>query len=94
MSKVKNQHYVPQSYLKNFAVYRKRGASHIWVFDKFNQNTFSTPVRNVASQGYFYDLSKELVAGEANSTSSRETSHQPILNKPVNKWVSFLTSSR
>lgn len=61
MSKVKNQHYVPQSYLKNFAAYRKRGASHIWVFDKFNQNTFSTPVRNVASQGYFYDLSKELV---------------------------------
>jgi hypothetical protein len=32
------------------------------------------------------------IAGEANSTSSRETSHQPILNKPVNKGVSFLTS--
>jgi len=61
MSKVKNQHYVPQYYLKNFADSQKRGASHIWVFDKFNQNTFSTIVRNVASQRYFYDISKELV---------------------------------
>jgi hypothetical protein len=34
------------------------------------------------------------IAGEANSTSSRETSHQPILNNPVNKESSFLTSSR
>ena len=33
------------------------------------------------------------IAGEANSTSSRETSHQTILNKPVNKGASFLTSS-
>ena len=52
MSKVLNQHYVPQSYLKYFSYDRNK----IFVFDKFSQKTFRTNVRNVASERAFYDF--------------------------------------
>lgn len=51
MSKVKNQHFVPQFYLKRFA---SQGGK-IAVYDKINRKEFITNVRNVASSKYFYD---------------------------------------
>jgi len=52
MTQVINQHYVPQSYLKNFSPDR----SKVFVFDKFNQRSFVSNVRNVASERTFYDF--------------------------------------
>lgn len=52
MNQVINQHYVPQSYLKNFSFNR----SQIFVFDKFKQRSFTSNVRNVASERAFYDF--------------------------------------
>ncbi len=49
---VKNQHYVPQSYLRNFADKRDM----IFVFNKFTQNLFRSNVSNVASETYFNDF--------------------------------------
>ncbi|MBX9258481.1 DUF4238 domain-containing protein [Desmonostoc muscorum CCALA 125] len=52
MPKVINQHYVPQSYLKNFSPDR----SQIFVFDKPNKRSFPTHVKNIASERAFYDF--------------------------------------
>src|SRR5260370_39160148 len=49
------QHYVPQFLLKNFATGSNRN-KQIWVFDKQSDRSFRTSVRNVASQGGFYDF--------------------------------------
>jgi hypothetical protein len=56
MTQVINQHYVPQSYLKNFSSDRTR----IFVFDKFKQRNFKTNVRNVASERAFYDFPQSI----------------------------------
>ncbi|MBW4598540.1 MAG: DUF4238 domain-containing protein [Calothrix sp. FI2-JRJ7] len=52
MRQVINQHYVPQSYLKNFSP----DGSQVFVFDKFNKRSFVSNVRNVASERTFYDF--------------------------------------
>ncbi len=49
----KNQHYVPQFLLRNFAT-GKNLAIH--VFDKLNETSFTTSPRNVASETGFYDF--------------------------------------
>lgn len=48
----KNQHYVPQFLLRNFASGKKK---HIHVFDKLHEKTFKTAVRNVGAENAFYD---------------------------------------
>ncbi|MFS0672605.1 DUF4238 domain-containing protein [Ornithinibacillus sp. 179-J 7C1 HS] len=52
MGKVKNQHYVPRSYLKYFA--NEKG--QLWVYDKETDAVFPSNITNVASQKYFYDI--------------------------------------
>ena len=47
------QHYVPQFLLRNFADPDK---DQIWVFDKHEQRSFKTSVKNVAAEKGFYDL--------------------------------------
>lgn len=51
---VKNQHYVPRMYLKNFT-YRK---NKIYAFDKIKLNTISKDIRKVACEKYFYDVNE------------------------------------
>lgn len=58
-SHTRNQHYVPQMFLKNFSS-RK---SHIWLYDKeAKKNNWSVikerPITKVASEDYFYDKVK------------------------------------
>ncbi len=52
MTQVINQHYVPQSYLKNFSLNR----SQVCVFDKHTKKSFTSNVRNIASERFFYDF--------------------------------------
>src|ERR1039458_1929785 len=51
-----HQHYVPQFLLKGFSTGGKRN-KQVWVFDKRDDKSYRTSVRNVASQGGFYDFS-------------------------------------
>jgi len=67
MPEAKNHHYVPQSYLKRFAipVDKPDEASdkrQIHVFDKFTKRSFLTNVRNVASETYFHDIPEDNLA--------------------------------
>lgn len=56
MSKVKNQHFVPQSYFKRFSVNEQ-----IYVYDKvIDKPPYKTNIRNVAAESYFYDIPEEL----------------------------------
>ena len=50
-----HQHVVPQLLLRNFATGSRRNRQ-IWVFDKQTGKEFRTAVRNVATEGGFYDF--------------------------------------
>lgn len=53
MSRVKNQHYVPQCYLRKFGDSNEK----INVFDKSkNEIRFNQSINNIASQRFFYDI--------------------------------------
>ena len=53
MSKVKREHYVPQSYLRGFT----EDGEHLFAFDKSTRTRFGTSVSEIACERYFYDLS-------------------------------------
>ena len=52
---VKNQHYVPQFYLREFA----NNKDKLFVYDKCLGRAFQNNVKNVAHESYFYDIPKE-----------------------------------
>ncbi len=54
MTKTKQQHYVPQFYLRNFA----DAGGRLFAYDKSADKSFATNVRDVAGQRYFYDVSE------------------------------------
>lgn len=59
MSDAKNQHYIPQSYLRNFAhdVRRKGKDEEYYVYVRFRGEKFhSVNIRNICSETYFYTL--------------------------------------
>ena len=60
----KNQHYVAQSYLKQFACDRRGKHPKICCYDKVRRAAFTTNVRNVASENYFYNSPDETAAVE------------------------------
>jgi len=62
MSRVKNQHYVPRFYLKNFC----KKHEQIAVFDKVTQKSYYTSISNVANEKYFYDDEKVDEATQVN----------------------------
>jgi hypothetical protein len=51
---VKQQHYVPRCYLKNFA----NSDEQIWAYDKSTDKVFLSSVEGVASEKFFYDSEK------------------------------------
>jgi Protein of unknown function (DUF4238) len=61
---VKNQHYVPQFYLREFA----ESNEQLYVYDKRTDKIFPTHVKNVAHESYFYDIPK----GWGDSTINRQ----------------------
>jgi len=48
---IKNQHYVPKFYLKNFRFSKNQVA----VFDKTTKKSFISALENIANENYFYD---------------------------------------
>jgi hypothetical protein len=57
MHRVKNQHYVPRSYLRKFA----NADEQVYVFDKVTAKSFQTHIRGVASQAGFYDFGSDIL---------------------------------
>jgi len=49
----KNEHYVPQFILKNFTV---GNGKQIYVFDKHDEKSFKTNIRNIAAETGFYNF--------------------------------------
>ncbi|GAB6496563.1 hypothetical protein OA45_00064 [Bacillus sp. UMTAT18] len=52
MGRVKNEHYVPQSYLKAFA----NNKEQLFVYDKIKKTSYINKVNKVAAEGKFFDL--------------------------------------
>lgn len=55
---VRNQHYVPQFYLKKFSIGNK-GNERLWVFNKKELYLKKKKVKYTASKDFFYDFEKE-----------------------------------
>lgn len=99
MSLVKNQHFVPQFYLKNFSSNKKQ----LYVFDKISNKGYSSAIDSVASARFFYDW-KELdeVVGKQfiESTSSIfEGKAAKVLNALIsrlqaNRFTGFETDEK
>jgi hypothetical protein len=58
MRRAKNQHYVPQFYLRGFT----QDGQRLFVYDKFRRESFRSSVGNVASERFFYDFPPDIVA--------------------------------
>src|SRR4051794_28969640 len=52
--KAENQYYVPRMLLKNFTI---SNTEQVYVFDKWNDRSFRTNIKNVASERSFYQFS-------------------------------------
>lgn len=57
---VRNQHYVPQFYLRKFGS-GKKTKRKVWVFNKKTLALKEEFVKNIASSDYFYDIEEEFV---------------------------------
>ena len=80
----KNQHYVPQFLLRNFAVPLK--SSQIFVFDKHKEETFSTNIKNVCCEKGFYDIElKDKVLTMEDSLGNLEAAAAVIIKKITNE---------
>jgi len=62
----KNHHYIPQSYLKNFSFREKakNDKTEYYVYVRYNEKEFTTNVRNICSENYFYTIPDENVANK------------------------------
>lgn len=76
MSKVKRQHYVPQSYLERWS--RKDKSNQVFVFDKEQKRSFSSSIKGVASSNYFYDFPSELQAHKEEIFKKAEEENLPL----------------
>ncbi|MBD1362983.1 DUF4238 domain-containing protein [Mucilaginibacter sp. ZT4R22] len=87
---VKNQHYVPRFYLRQF----ENDQGQCWAFHKDTEKAFPTSVANIASEGYFYDDQKlDQITGVnqfvENYLGELEAAFSPFLTKflaDVDQW--------
>ena len=95
----RNQHYVPQSYLKNFILNPNKNEKQIFVFDKVIQKKFTNSIKNIPYERYFYDFPEILVSpGEdpqkvENFFSELEGRQQKLL-KHIQKKIDWIFSLR
>ena len=78
----KKQHYVPQFYLKNFAIHKKSGEYSIRCYNKELGNRFNSNIKQVAMERYFYD--EEDPPEIENYFSHLEGLHTKVYNKIIN----------
>ncbi len=57
MNLVKNQHYIPKSYLRGFSHKKKPNSKTDYIFSRRNQGDIFEPnIENVCAERYFYDI--------------------------------------
>jgi len=83
----RNQHFVPQFYLRRFANARK-DQFFTNVFDKVSRKRFGANVRDIASETYFYDLATEMQNGHETQVvetglSKMETAYELLLGNTL-----------
>ncbi len=98
---VKNQHYVPQFYLRKFGTGKKSGRS-VYVFNKKILKISMQRIKDIANKEYFYDLDIEnmgKLCSEENKQILEEVFGQieiatsPILDSIINKIESAYKSN-
>lgn len=67
--KSEDQHYVPRILLRGFLAAPKE-KEQIWVFDKHENRSFRTQIRNIASERNFYELDSGSSSGKIESIFS------------------------
>lgn len=72
MPTARNQHYVPQRYLRRFT----HDGNSIFAFDKKTKQSFHTNVRNVASEKGFFDVSFESIDGNTQMAEDEITQYE------------------
>ncbi|MGM7683194.1 DUF4238 domain-containing protein [Cytobacillus sp. Hm23] len=86
---VKNQHYVPQRYLRKFAVAQKKKKKNIYrfnIFDKEKQESRENQnVENYASERYFYDVDFNELLVQAESEGINIDDEIKVLTNKVDK---------
>lgn len=82
---VKNQHFVPRCYLKNFS----RDHNQIFVYDKILKKDFSSSISKVATTKYFYDWEEiDIIDGKQHIESALgiiEDKTSIMLNKLIER---------
>lgn len=90
---VKNQHYVPQFYLRKFGTGKKSGRS-VYVFNKKTLKISIQRIKNIANKEYFYDLDIENMGKLSLEENKQileevfgqiETATSPIFDSIINK---------
>jgi hypothetical protein len=77
----KNQHYVPQFLLRNFATGKKK---HIYIFDKRLEKTFKNTVRNIGAENAFYNYDDNGVKFSIDpKLEALETLASPIIKRII-----------
>lgn len=74
---VKQQHFVPRCYLKNFANHQEQ----IFVMDKDTQKSYQTNVKNIANLTYFNDFPVEFLSKEY-----KEKEKSQVIEKELSKY--------
>ena len=77
-NEVKNQHFVPRTYLRRFT----GDGSHLWALNKLTGRHFGTTIERVAQQKRFYDISVGMPG--ADPTWDKQT---------VERWLSKIEAS-
>lgn len=88
MSRAKNQHTVPQTYLRNFS----SDGENLWVYDKVKKQSFRNNIDSIATGRYFYDDPEidQTYGDQAleNFFSRLEGGYQPVFNRlNTNGWI-------
>lgn len=81
LKKIKNEHYIPQVYLKSFCQNNK-----CYVYDKQNNHYYSTNCENIMAQRYLYDLSDELLEVCPNPNFDPQTLEKILADKVDSFW--------
>src|SRR4051794_17180672 len=79
--KAENQHYVPRMLLKNFAI---SNTEQVYAFDKKNDRSFKTNIKNVVSERSFYRFSSGDHQGTIEPELSKlESAAENVLRKVI-----------
>lgn len=89
--KKKKQHYVPQFYMKNFAIHKKSGEFSIRCYNKDRDKWYNSNITQVAMERYFYE--KRDPPKIENYFSQLEGQHATVYHKIISEsTIENLTS--